>query len=67
MSEYLSERKAAAMLGISRVALRKYRKQGLIKPLVIGYAVLYSQSALNEWQAKYIVQPGKPIRERKIR
>jgi hypothetical protein len=64
MEQYLSERKAATALGISRVALRKYRKQGLIKPLVIGYAVLYSKPELEAWQAKYVVQPGKPLRER---
>lgn len=62
---HYSERKAAIALGISRESLRKYRAMGLIKPLVIAHAVLYPQSTLNEWSARYIIRRGKPLAEKR--
>jgi predicted DNA-binding transcriptional regulator AlpA len=50
---YLSERRAAQAVGISRTTLRKYRALGHIKPVIIGYAVLYPLAEVKAWKARY--------------
>lgn len=59
--QFLSERKTAMRLGISRTALRKYRRTGIINPLAIEYAVLYPSSEIESFMAHYIVQKGKSL------
>jgi predicted site-specific integrase-resolvase len=50
---YLSERRTAQAVGISRTTLRRYRASGQIKPVVIGYAVLYPLVEVEAFQARF--------------
>jgi hypothetical protein len=61
MEKFLSERKTAIRLGISRMSLRKYRRAGIIKPLAIEYAVLYPFSEIESFMARYVVRKGKSL------
>lgn len=60
---FFSERRAAVLLGIGRMTLRRKRAAGLVKPLCIGGAVLYSESALRQFKASY----GRAVERRRQR
>lgn len=62
--QLFTERKAAVELQISRMSLRKYRKAGVINPIVTHFTVLYSADSLNEFKARYIVRKGKSLMQR---
>jgi hypothetical protein len=62
--QFFTERKAALELGIGRSALRKYRRMGLIAPIITQSAVLYSMAVLNKFATSYVVSKGKPIAQR---
>ena len=50
---YLSERKAAAKVGVSRTTLRRHRAVGNITPLTFGGAVLYQLADLENWYDRF--------------
>ena len=55
---YLSERRAAAKVGVSRTTLRRHRNAGKIHPLILGFVVLYPSNALEEWKARHVTRRG---------
>jgi excisionase family DNA binding protein len=60
-TNYLSERKASAYLNVSRPTLRKYRRQGILNAVDMGYVVLFTKAELDRFSAAYEVRQGKPI------
>lgn len=50
---YLSERAAAAKVGVNRGTLRRARAAGKIRPQILdGVVVLYTLSALEDWNTQ---------------
>ena len=50
---YLSERRAATKVGVSRTTLRRHRALGNVVPLTFGGAVLYPLAALENWHERF--------------
>lgn len=58
---FLSERRAAAFLKISKTTLRRYRNAGLFQPIPKGNKLLYPVFELQEFQDKYKVRRGHSL------
>jgi DNA-binding transcriptional MerR regulator len=50
---FISEREAAILTGVSRPTLRRYRKMGVLSPIKTKHALLYSKLELEIFALRF--------------